>query len=344
MNISALEYNWMEAAEINQIERDRAINLALNSDLGQLLPFGSEVGNAVTWDKEDDIGGVLPVKVVGASYDRLDVTGATRSSVPASHYGGEEIVPADQIIARAMRGNPTKVMEISDLIAERNQVLAVKEANTIDLQRGQLLSYGIVNQYDKNENVVDTVQFDGFADRVVTLTGGDRWNQSSTAAPFDMLAGMHADYFNGTGYSAMGDAVGLMNPVTAKYLKLTAQWKAFRGPGNSQLKSIKDFNEQLSGEEGDYPVLKVIKGTAIMKSGVVPFIPDGKLIIIGRHQIRGLICGEWKVTTNENTGLPEFYTEVDRLPDAPKLPRCTRSIAGAGYLKSLKQIRVFNLW
>ncbi len=60
-----IEYVFPDAAEILEVERDRALTLERESVIGQIMPFGTCFGKSVNWDMRDSVTGLLPAKRMG---------------------------------------------------------------------------------------------------------------------------------------------------------------------------------------------------------------------------------------------------------------------------------------
>lgn len=342
----ALTYTFLESFQLSLIERDRMIALSADTALGQVMPIGFQIGDAVSWDQRDSVNGWLSGKPLGAPLPTYNATGGKRRSVPASYFGRQCAIDVQKIVSGGKLGT---VGEQIDIMEEVNISLLEMQHQLVkmqDIQRGQLLATGTYTVLDKDENALNVITWDEFDNRYTALTGGARFTQSSTCKPVNTIRQIMDTNFRGTGYLINTKrAKMLMNSKTASVMLCSDEIKAYRAGGGNSVVSVGEFNEKFA----DFPEVVVVEGGGHYKNGTfVPFIPDGVIVFVGAHDSRGTVCGGWDITTSEVAGIGEsvFANIANTAKDGasyPYNPVAEIAVQGAAYIMTDKQVAALRV-
>lgn len=342
----AVTYSFLESMALSLIERDRMLALSAETTLGEIMPLGFQVGDAVSWDQRDSVTGLLPGKGLGSPLPVGNVTGGKRRSVPASYFGKQIPVDVRKIVSGGEMGTLGDQINIDDEVEVSLLELQYQLRMMQDLQRGQLLSQGTYTVYDKDENALQTYYWDEYDNRYLALTGNARFTESTTCKPINSLRMMIDTYFRGTGYAANTKrAKMLMNSKTASVTLASDEIKAYRMGGGNSLVSTDEWNEKFS----DFPELRTVEGGAHLRAGTFsPYIPDGLIVIVGAHDSRGAVCGGWDITTSEvaGVGTSVFANVANTSKDGgtyPYNPIAELAVQGAAYIATDKQVAVLRV-
>lgn len=342
MSATTVTYVIPEYNDIQLIERDRVLTLQVESAIGRYFPMGSEVGRAVSWDKRDSVTGLIPVKGLGGPLVPLQATGGIRRSVSASYWGAEMPMDVTKVIAGGKYGSVADRIDIGEELDIMSAELAYKERQTMDLQLGRMLSDGVINTYDKDGNVVDTLALEAYATRFLALTGNAKWTAKTTATPITDMRRVADQYFRGTGYSVVQGVMMMTTKAFNIMMETDEIKKNIKNKfGASVIVGVDEFNQMY---KGIFPFIELIDGGANLPSGWIPYLTDNHVVFIGKHATRGTQAGKWVVTTSEKPGVGEsVYSNVLVPAPFPSLPIVERAFQGAPFLYSDDQYFVLEI-
>jgi len=340
----------LDNAELEMLERERAINLAEQTWLGRIMPLVFENTDAVMWDIRENVKALIPAIGIGDTLPQMSDTGGDRFAVVPGHYGVSVPIPAERIVRERKFGqaefDPITVEEETSRIMME---LAYRERSLMNTIRGRLLSLGEINTLDAAGKIKYNFAWGNYANQLVTYTSTDVWTDLANSKPLYTLRQSLISKGKGSGHEFLTPTAEMgANPVTWSYLWGNTNQADIGGKKSQYGATITEFGSFRSfiQSEAQLPTPVLVESAYEDTAGVWQYdIPDGYLVVVGVHASRGTRAGGYVGTKNASAmGRATIFADVDRMPNHPKLPRVNRSHSGAPRIDYGKQVVVFKVF
>jgi hypothetical protein len=300
----------------------RQISQVLGADLARArLPFGPDLfpirnvdQHNLEWEQLDDVIGLQQGRGLNGQPARIQRLGGKRFMVEPGVFG--EFAGIDErelTIRRPWGATDDTPINVTDLVLECQNQLLQRRLDRQEWIVWTLLTTGAVSVPAPNGAIIyidqyTTQQFDA----------GIGWGTPATSTP---LADFRAVALQGRGYGVSfgSGSRAILNQVTLnKLLSNTnpADMGGRRTSGLATINSPADVQQLLTSD--GLPTLVPYDEGYLDNSGVfTPFIPDNKVIVVGRRR-NGESIGEYRMTRNANNAgaAPGPYMKVVDDPDA----------------------------
>lgn len=300
-------YTYPTNAELQAIAQDKMPALQADRPAFQILPIVNHDTSLIMWEQQDNYIGLQQVRGLNGQPPNVRPVGSKLYQAIPGVYGEFSLIDEIMLTERRRLGGFNVPVSIDDLVMERQDQLLGRRLDRIEQIIWTLLATGTFSVAGPNGAVLHTDSY-----TTQTYTAGVTWATVATATP---LANFRAVQLLGRGRSAVFDAgaKAYMNRVTANSLLSNTNANDLAGRRTSGLASVmsmQDTNQVLLGE--GLPQLVVEdSGYFNDSSTFVPFIPNNKVIVVGRRPA-GQSIGEYVMTRNaQNDGMaPGPYMKV----------------------------------
>jgi hypothetical protein len=311
-------------AELMQIQQTLLPTLTTDDLAFQLLPVQNRDAAQVIWEQRDNFTGLQQIRGIDAEPPSTPQTGWKRYRAEPGVYGEWTKVPESAIIERRTIGTFNVPISIDDLVIEQQDFLLNRRVDRWRWTIWTLLSTGVFSATDAKGSVL---HYGAYSFK--TVTTAIPWSTVATATPLADLLALFPQFRGISGQFGAGSYL-IMNRVTANYLLLNNNpndlGKARLQYG--QTPYALDFVNTILVANGLPPVRIYDLGYYPDPPGsaFVPFIPDGKVIVVAQRP-NGETLGEFQLTRNASnpSGAPGPYTYVSDSLDGPRpIPRTIR--------------------
>lgn len=314
---------WPTSSELLEIQQD-LLPLLTEDDLAyELLPMRNHDAALVEWEQRDNFTGLMQVRGPDAEPPSTPNVGFKRLRMEPGVYGEWAAVKESDIIFRRQPGSYNQPIAIDDLIVSKQDYLLSRRLDRIRWIIWTLLVTGAFTVPGPNGGILAAGSF-----AIQTVTTAIQWTTYATAIP---IGDMRAAILKFRGITAgLKNGYAIMNQATANNMLLNSNAADLGGRrvnGANTINAIGDVNTILVANE--LPEIVIYdKGYYPDPAGTpwTPFIPDGKVILIGSRP-NGESMGEFQFTRNASNpnGEPGTYTYVsDSLDSGQKVPRKIR--------------------
>ena len=334
-----MELVFPDLLTLGLVERERMDDLARSTVFGQMFPFGSQAGEAVTWDRLDSLVGTMPGRTPGEPLQVLNPRGLVRKSIPASYFGAQMPLDLKKVIGAGQPGTLGQKLNLTEELNRMNTDLAFRERQTIDYQLSALALRGDVPIFDDKGTVVKSIKWEGHSDQIEVLGSGDEFSNLATSDPIKVLRSIGTSRYRGSGYSYINGVIYVSQRGANVILSSDAIRADLKGRFGSSTVTLDMFNDAF---RGSLPRIEIVEdGVHLADGNWQPLIEDHKMLIVGSHVQRGTRLGEWTITTNEQMGVGEnIYANVRMPNEFPANPIVERALQGAPNLYGDKQLVV----
>lgn len=337
-------------AQLELLERERAINLSEQTPLGQVMPWAFEDTDTVLWEVRDNVMGLSLARGIGEPYSEVDDSGVTRYTMLSGHYGETRKLDAARIVRARQPGTFGDAIVITEETSRMMLEMAQREASLVNYIRGRLLALGEINVLDKNGTARYVYNWAGYADQLVTLTSTDVWTDLDDSYPLGSLRDAILAKMPGSGHRFLTpEARAIANPNTWSYV-----WKnenpgdvaGKRDPYGATITDFGGFQRYVVSQAMlPTPVIDDSGHGAATTDTWAYNIPDGYVVIVGVHESAGIRCGNYVATKHDAAGgRPVIYAEQDWTYDPPKLPRVHRGHSGGPRLNYGRQVIILKAY
>jgi len=337
-------------AQLEELERERSINLSDATPLGQVMPWTFEDTDAVLWENRDNVTGITPARGVGEAYPVMDDSGVKRHAMTPGHFGETRVVDASRLVRGREVGTWGEAIDPYREASRMMFEIAQRELSLVNYTRGRLLSLGEVSVPDRNGTTRYTHNWNGYTSQLVTLAGNDVWTDLDDSYPLGSIRdAIHAKGI-GSGHSFnRPEAMAISNPITWSYVwknENPADVGGKRDPFGATITDMGTFKRYMVNQ-ADLPMPVIDdSGYGRATDDVWQFnVPDGYVVIVGVHMAYGVKCGNYVGTRHDAAkGRATIYAEIDESPNPPKLPRVHRGHSGGPRLNFGRQVIVMKVY
>jgi hypothetical protein len=312
-------YLYPESAELTTIAQTKLPRLLEDRPIFDLLPTREVDEWLLIWEQLDNFKGLQQARGLNGEPPRVKPVGLNQWEMQPGVYG--EYIPVEEqhLTTRRRPGTWDQPIDLTDIVMEKQDHLLLRRLDRVENIGWTLLTTGTFSVPGPLGNIVHTDTFP-----LQTFTSLVPWSTASTATP---LADFSSVQLQSRGYSVSfgADAVAYMNRVTYNYLRLNtnnADVYGRRTQGLGTFNNLAGLNSLFQGD--DLPKIVIYdQGYLVEGAGntFVPFIPNGKVVVVGVRPA-GQQIGEYRFVRNANNpGLePGPYMKVIDHGDV-KVPR-----------------------
>lgn len=286
------------SAELQAIAQKKMPRLTADRPIFDFFPIRTQDAAALLWEQLDSFAGLQQLRGINGAPHKVNPVGLKRFRYDPGVYG--EFIPINEqeLTERRQQGSFGTPINIEDLILERQDQLLLRRLDRIEQICWLLLTTGTFSVSLPYGGVAHS---DTFTLQTFDSTVG--WGTAATSTP---LADFRAVQLKRRGYSVSfgADARAYMNQVT--YNKLAVNTNAAdlygrRTAGLGTFNNLPGINSLLLGD--NLPSIVIYDEGYLTTPGdetsFVPFIPDDKVVVIGRRPA-GQVVGEYRMVRNAN--------------------------------------------
>jgi|CXWL01.1.fsa_nt_gi hypothetical protein len=338
-------YLFPSNATLQEIETERSRIIDENSVAAQILPYVSENTDNVMWEILDDVTGLMHIRDAGEPYPLVQDVGGNRFVMAPIRLGEKRVIDEVYIEAARQPGTMGTPLDVGGKMGRLMQDIAIREHATIEKARWDLLVAGVATGTKKDGTVVEIARM-----VPVTASSAVAWSTLGSATPIVDFLTIRETY-RGRGYDFGYGAVAYARSLTIDKLLLNTNTsdigKVKLNFGQSFIDMTQYNNQIRSGF--NTPSLVAVDDGYVDSAGVFqPFIPDGKVVIVGNHWSRGLNAGNWVSTRNASNAesAPGIFAAagLSREEDPPVLPYAVRGQNGGVRINYRNQIVVLTAY
>lgn len=315
-------YNFPTAVDLSEIASERARILEQESCLAEFMPMNTVPGHLVEWEYRENIQGLSPLVQLDATYGVTRGTGSKVFGMNPSHFGEQRQMTTPEMLN--IRNLGAYSHEAAGAWLERNMTeILIRQRYTMESMRSQIMVNANVTMLDKAGNSVVVSRWDRPDTGSVVLTGNDRWNQYSTAAPLQSFRNILKSK-RGLGFDFGRGAKALANSYTWGLAWANTNAGDLGGKRGQYGQTITDMNGltqyMSSGENLPMPI--TCDDSYIDASGVVQMlIPDNYVLVVGNHSVNGLKLGAIEIKSHPSLmGGAGIYANTGMTHVEPPLP------------------------
>lgn len=313
-------------AEISQIAQDFLPEITLADPIFGHMPISSHDTTLVMWEQEDNYFGLQQARGLDGPYPNVQNVGVSQFQARPGVYGDSMFISSTDLTERRQYGTFATPVNIDDLVMPKVRQLKTREVARIKVTLWTLLSSGTFSVLGRNGAIQATDTYP-----LQTFSASVPWSTSATATP---LADLSAVALKWAGHSVSfnRDAIAYMNRTTFNYLRTNGNAVDMYGrrtQGLGTYNSLSQINELFTGD--DLPQIVVYdKGYWLTKTSFVRFIPNNKVVVVGRRDDGAAIGGYYMTRNvdNPDMGPGAFMKIIDTAAQNDAPPRRIELYAG----------------
>jgi hypothetical protein len=303
-------FTFPMAAELTQIAQTKMARLQQDRAPFEWFPIVEKDTWLLLWQQYDNYVGLQQVRGLEGEPPRVKPVGLREYTMQPGVYGEYLPLGEAEMTTRAAMGTFATPINVSDLVAQRQDQLLLRRLDRVELIIWTLITTGTFAVPGPNGAILHT---DSFV--LQTYTAAVPWTTSLTATPLGDFSNVQ---LLARGYSVDfgADATAYMNRQTFNALRTNtnpADLYGRRMPGLSTPNNMGDINKILTGN--DLPKIVVYDQTYLDENGVPQvFIPFGKVVVVGRRPA-GQRVGEFRMVRNANNpnmGAGPYMRVIDK--------------------------------
>jgi hypothetical protein len=296
--------------ELNRIAPDKIARLAQNRLGFQVAPMRNVNASLIQWEQPDNVFGLQQLRGLDGAPTVVKPVGVKPYSYVPAVFGEFMTITETELTTRAGSTSEDVPIDVSDLVAQRQDQLLVRELDRIENSIWTFLTTGTLTVTLPGGTTGWTETF-----AVQTYTASPLWSTTATAAP---LADLRAVQLLGAGrgVSFGAGANVYVNRVTANNLLANTNANDLAGKrqaNGATFNAVSDINRVLLDQ--DVPTINIYdEGYYDASNTFQRFIPNGKAVVVGQRNAGDKIM-EYVKTINANNPnrAPGSYTfTVDR--------------------------------
>jgi hypothetical protein len=314
-------YAFPTSAELTEIDPVLFDQRTMDDPIFQFFPIESDPIPRLIWRQMDAATGMMQWRGLDAQPRLIPKRGHAQFEAKPGVFGEFDVIDEAEMTLRARMGSWADRVDVSSLVAERQDTLMHRHIVRIKWLIWTLVSTGYYVVLDETGTRVDYASY-----VPKTYTAPVAWSNHATATP---LANFRAAKLLARGQSVGfgSGSVAMMSEATAQELYANtnaADLGGKRTEGLASIAGLEDANRFLARE--DLPRVVVYEGGYLDDSGAwQTWIPDGTVVLIGRRENNARL-GAFRYTLNRvNPGVSAApYVRVVPLgmnPDQAPPPR-----------------------
>jgi len=313
-------YNYPTNFELQQIEPDLVARGAAGRVGLDIMPVREVNAAEVRWTQQDNFYGLQALRGLDGAATRVQRIGAKTYSYEPGVFGEFVDITETELTRRSGYAPTGTPIDITDMMVDADNLLISREFDRIESTIWALLTTGTFSIKLDGPTGTQVGFTDTFA--IQTITASVTWATSATATPIlNFQAAQQLGMAAGHSVDLGAGAIAYMNSVTSNRMLNNANAADLSGrrinSGNTP-NNLGDVNRYLAAQnlptvqvyDGGYQSTITVGATA---GPFVKFIPDGKVVIVGKR-VSGAQVGQYVKTRNASNGLnPGSYSyTIDR--------------------------------
>ncbi len=297
-----MPFTYPTSVEIRAIEPD-LIQADLSSRLGmQIMPIRDVNVAKVRWTQQDNFYGLQALRGMDGQPAHVQRVGNRTYEYEPGVFGEYIDITETELVTRAGSADVASTpISIDDLVVDADKLLIQREDDRIESSIWTLLTTGVISITLNGPNGTQIGYRDSYT--IQTYSASISWATVATAVP---IRNFQAVQQLGVGHSVDfgSGATAYMNSTTVNNLinnTNAADLGGKRIGGGSTVNTIPETASLLLGL--NLPRIAVYDGGYIATSGggLIKFIPDNKVVVVGRRT-NGARIGEYLRTRNASNG------------------------------------------
>lgn len=307
----AITYSYMTTEEMRQIDPDLIVRETTGDPIFDLFPVVSTQADRLVWEQRDNYKGLQQVRGLNGEPRRVKQVGRGKFSMEPGVYGEYMDVDEAEMTRRASPTSTGMPVDISDLVAERQQQLLARQTNRMRWLLWELVVNGRFAVLNEAGAVTHA---DAYDQQVYTASVA--WATSATATPIANFRAV-SRLTRGTSNSMGANATAYMNQTTFDALLTNTNAADLGGKivtNRDQPRDEIEINEVLVGY--GIPRVRVFDDGYIDDANTFTYwIPDSKVVVVGART-NGARLGEMRMTRNVQNGdgaAGAYYDVIDTI-------------------------------
>lgn len=261
----------------------------------------------LSWELYDNFQGLQAARGLNGQPPKVKRVGLKRYMMEPGAYGEYDTIDEVEITRRRRIGTLADAIDISELVMVAQRNLLQRRLDRIEWIIWTLLSTGTFSVAGPNQSIIhtDTVTLGSYAASV-------GWATSATATPLHDFRQVQLRH-RGQSVSFNRDAMAIMNLVTFNNMIMNTNNADLYGRRVTGLATV-NSPEQMSAllAQDNLPTFVVYDQGYLDTTGTFqPFIPDNKVIVIGKRT-NGAPVGNFAFARNANNpgSAPGAYMKI----------------------------------
>lgn len=335
-------YTYANSAEMTEAAREKMIRLDESTPGGLLMPMADHDTETVLWNIRDNVEGLMLLRQQDAPFPESLPAGNKTFSMQPARLGEKRTLPERFIEAGRAVGTIADPVDVTKELAIQQDEILQRMQWAKEYMRWRVITDGVVSMADMSGNTQEVARWT----RNLTVVG-TLWTTPATATPLANFRALR-DAKRGLGHAFDENAIALATNKTWSYLLTNTNANDFGGKRNYGLRPINgigEFNEAISAQEG-IPQLRAFDDGYIDPTTklLVPFIPDGYIVVVGKNPTYGWSVGEWASTRNgANNGAPGLFSRTGMTYDDPQRPFVSVGLNGGPTIRYANQVQVMQV-
>lgn len=317
--MSNLNYEYPISTELRQINPEKIVDLTRERPTFSIFPMVDSNAWTLEWEMKDNYMGLQQLRGINGEPSYVKMVGGKRFSANPGVYGEYMTLDEKQMTLRAADAAGTGVVNVTDLVLERQDYLNNREIDLIEYIHWKIL----LDAQFTFVGPTGAVYGDQFTTQTATFSD---WSDHDNATPIADLLGLKT-LQAGKSVSFGAGSMLFINQTTESHLlqnknqdDLGGQLAIVSG-GVKPFKTLGEINSWLMGS-GLPTIVVYDEGYNSEPNGdFVRWIPDDRGVLVGRRT-NGDSLGEYRMVRNaQNPNMaPGRYEQViDR--GATRIPR-----------------------
>jgi hypothetical protein len=309
-------YIYPTNEELKLVEADKVAALSMDDPIFRHFPMVNVDSHVLSWEQRDNYLDLQNIRGLNGQPKRVKSVGGKRFTLEPGVYGDFDLVDELELTTRRQWGSYDQSIDISDLVAEKQDLLLQRRIDRIRAILWTLVTTGTFTV----ANEEGTTMYGGTFS-IQSATASVAWGTSATAKPLGDLRAVQL-LSRGHSVSFGSNAIAYMNRKT--FNKLIANTNANdlagrRTSGLNTVLNLEEVNRVFAGE--DLPQIEIYDDGYLDANGTfVPFIIDDQVAVIGARPANQPL-GDYAMTRNANNPNLEpgaYQKVVDDPDDVPR--------------------------
>ncbi len=313
-----INYTYPTTKELQEIAPEKVMELERDRPTFKIFPDRETNMVTLEWTQKDNWRGIQQLRGLNGEPTYVKMVGERRFRATPGYFGEFMTVDEEMMTNRADRTPEGRPVNISDLVAERQDYLLERERNVKEYTHWKAILDG---QFTFVNSANGAYYHDEFSIQTVTMSD---WSDHDNATPIADLLGAKL-LGRGKSVSFGTGSEYFMNTVTLNHMLRNNNPDDLGGHfaitvgGTKQFKTQDEVNSTLASM-GLGTIREYDESYLTDAGSTVQWIPDDKVAFVGRRT-DGSKIGEYRLTRNPNNDMkPGSYSKVfDRKDRIPRL-------------------------
>lgn len=310
-------YTYPSSMELRLIEQEKIPDLVEDDPIFQEFPIEESQDTRLRWEQKDNYEGLQQVRGINGAPGLVKAVGSKSYDMEPGVYG--EFAPIDEARLKTARelGDWSKPISLDSAVGDLQTHLLQRRIDRIRSIIWTLLTSGTFSVARADGQVLHTDTFP-----LKTFSASTPWTTTATSTPWKDLQsvvlkqrGQSASFQQGKLYLNQKMFNSVLQNTNAADLG-GRRGSGSGGGGGSTFNNLADINSLMSSQ--GLPTLEPYDHGYISdgkdgytKGEFVPFIPDGKAVLVGKRT-NGAKLGAYRMVRNVNNPNmePGAYTRV----------------------------------